>query len=112
MEHTGMIEEAENLVRYGRYAEAFDKFMALENGTYDAVYLRPCQMAMADQLKKPQLDELLDALKREASIDNAHAIFNYGCVLVHLNEIGEARLLLMRASKLGIASASDLLDKI
>ena len=112
MEHSGMVEEAENLVRYGRYAEAFDKFMALENGNYDAAYLRPCQMAMADQLQKPQLDELFEALEKEANRDNAHAIFNYGCVKVHLKEIGEARLLLMKASKLGIASASDLLNKI
>ena len=52
MEHSGMLQEAENLVNIGHFEEAFDKFMALESGTYDATYLRPCQMALANQLKK------------------------------------------------------------
>jgi len=46
-----MLQEAENLVNIGHIEEAFDKFMALESGTYDATYLRPCQMALANQLK-------------------------------------------------------------
>ena len=51
MEYSGMLQEAENLVNIGRFEEAFDKFMALESGTCDATYLRPCQRALANQLK-------------------------------------------------------------
>ena len=112
MEHSGMIEEAENHVKIGHYEEAFDRFMALESGSYDATYLRPCQMALADQLRQPQLDELAESLEKEVGRDNAHAIFNYGCVKAHLNDVGAARLLLMKASKMGISSARELLKKI
>ena len=52
MEHSGMLQEAENLVNIGHFEEAFDKFMALESGTFGATYLRPCQLALANQLKK------------------------------------------------------------
>jgi hypothetical protein len=112
MEHSGMIEEAENLVRLGRYAEAFDRFIAIERGAYEATYLRPCQMALANQLEKPQLEELFEVLEKESVRENAHAIFNYGCIKAHLNDIGGARLLLMRAKAMGIQSASDLLNKL
>jgi hypothetical protein len=46
-----MLQEAENFVNIGHFEEAFEKFMALESGTCDATYLRPCQMALANQLK-------------------------------------------------------------
>jgi hypothetical protein len=62
MEHNGMLQEAENLLKIGHFEEAFTLFMALESGTYDATYLRPCQMALANQLKQPQLTELSEAL--------------------------------------------------
>jgi len=112
MEHSGMLQEAENLVNMGHFEEAFDKFMALESGTYDATYLRPCQMALANQLKKPQLTELSEAPEKEVCRNNAHAIFNYGCIKAHLKEVGPARELLTQASKMGISSAGDLLRRI
>jgi len=112
MEHAGLIEEAENLARLGRFEEAFDKFMALERGAYEATFLRPCQMALANQLKEPQLTELFEALEKEVGRDNSHAIFNYGCLKAHFHDTGAARLLLMKASEMGIATAADLLRKI
>jgi hypothetical protein len=112
MEHAGLTEEAENLARLGRFEEAFDKFMALERGAYEATFLRPCQMALANQLKEPQLTELFEALEKEVGRDNSHAIFNYGCLKAHFHDTGAARLLLMKASEMGIATAADLLRKI
>ena len=112
MEHAGLIEEAENLARLGRFEEAFDKFMALERGAYEATFLRPSQMALANQLKEPQLKELFEALEKEVGRDNSHAIFNYGCLKAHFHDTGAARLLLMTASEMGIATAADLLRKI
>jgi len=111
MEHAGLTEEAENLARLGRFEEAFDKFMALERGAYEATFLRPCQMALANQLKEPQLTELFEALEKEVGRDNSHAIFNYGCLKAHFHDTGAARLLLMKASEMGIATAADLLRK-
>jgi len=112
MEHAGLTEEAENLARLGRFEEAFDKFMALERGAYEATFLRPCQMALANQLKEPQLTELFEALEKEVGRDNSHAIFNYGCLKAHFHDTGAARLLLMKASEMGIATAAELLRKI
>ena len=107
MEHAGLIEEAENLIRLARFEEAFDKFMALESGAYEANFLRPCQMALANQLK-----ELFEALEKEVGRNNSHAIFNYGCLKAHLHDTGAARLLLMKANEMGIATAAELLRKI
>ena len=112
MEYAGLTEEAENLARLGRFEEAFDKFMALERGAYEATFLRPCQMALANQLKEPQLTELFEALEKEVGRDNSHAIFNYGCLKAHFHDTGAARLLLMKASEMGIATAAELLRKI
>ena len=112
MEHNGMLQEAENLVKIGHFEEAFELFMALESGTYDAKYLRPCQMALANQLKKPQLTELSEALEKEVCRNNAYAMLNYGCIKAHLKEVGAARELLTQASKMGISSAGDLLRRI
>ena len=112
VEHIGILEEAENLVKIGHFEEAFDKFMALESGVYDANFLRPCQMALANQLGLPQLKELSVALDKEVSRDNSYATFNYGCIKAHLKEIGLARVLLMRASQMGIAAAAEVLRKI
>ncbi|MCF8196995.1 MAG: hypothetical protein K9J38_13425 [Polynucleobacter sp.] len=112
MEHNALLQEAENLVNLGHFEDAFEKFMALESGTYDAKYLRPGQMALANQLKKPQLIELCEALEKEVSRNNAHAMFMYGCVKVHLKEVKVARELLTQASQMGISSASDLLRRI
>jgi len=112
MEHEGMLQEAENLAKLGHFDQAFENFMALESGTYEATYLRPCQMALSNQLKQPQLKELCEALEKEVGRDNAHAIFNYGCIKAHLKEAGAARLLLMRANQMGIAAAGELLRKI
>ena len=112
MEHSGMLLEAENLVNIGHFEEAFDKFMALESGTYGATYLRACQMALSNQLKKTQLTELFEALEKEVCRNNAHAMFNYGCIKAHLKEVGPARELLAQASKMGITSAGNLLQRI
>jgi len=112
VEHVGMLEEAENLVKIGHFEEAFELFMALESGTYDATYLRPCHMALANQLKQPQLTELSEALEKEVYRNNALAIFNYGCIKAHLKEVGLARALLTQASQMGISSAGDLLRRI
>ena len=112
MEHNALLQEAENLVNIGHFEEAFDKFMALESGAYGATYLRACQMALANQLKQAQLTELSEALEKEVCRNNAHAIFNYGCIKAHLKEVGVARELLTQASKMGISSAGDLLRRI
>jgi hypothetical protein len=112
MEHSGMLQEAENLLKIGHFEEAFNLFMALESGTYDATYLRPCQMALANQLKQPQLAELSEALEKEVGRNNAHAMFNYGCIKAHLKEVGIARALLMQANQKGIAAAGELLRKL
>lgn len=96
-----MLQEAENLVNIGHFEEA------LESGTFGATYLRPCQLALANQLKKPQLTELSEALEKEVCRNNTHAIFNYGCIKAHLKEVGVARELLTQASKMGISSAGD-----
>ena len=112
MEHAGILEEGENLVRIGHYEEAFERFMSLERGVYEASYLRPCQMAMADQLAQPQLEELFFELQKEVGRDNAHAIFNYGCVKAHLKDIKAAKALLRRASDMGITSAAGVLSSI
>jgi hypothetical protein len=112
VEHVGMLEEAENLVKIGHFEEAFELFMALESGIYDATYLRPCQMALANQLKQPQLTELSEALEKEVSRNNALAMFNYGCIKAHLKEVGLARALFTQASQMGISSAGDLLRKL
>jgi len=111
VEHVGMLEEAENLVKIDHFEGAFELFMALESGTYDATYLRPCQMALANQLKQPQLTELSEALEKEVCRNNALAMFNYGCIKAHLKEVGAARALLTKASQMGISSAGDLLRK-
>jgi hypothetical protein len=107
-----MQQEAENLLKVGHIEEAFDKFMALESGTYDATYLRPCQMALANLLKQQQLNELFEALEKEVIRNNAHAMFNYGCIKAHLKEIGVARVLLIQANQMGIAAAGELLRKL
>ena len=112
VEHIGMQQEAENLLRVGHYEEAFDIFMALESGTYEATFLRPCQMALSNQLGPTQLKELSEALEKEVGRNNSHATFNYGCVKAHLKETGAARVLLMRANQMGIAAAGDLLRKL
>jgi hypothetical protein len=39
-------------------------------------------------------------------------MFNYGCIKAHLKEVGPARGLLTQASKMGITSAGDLLQRI
>ena len=109
IQHPGMIEEAENLCKLGHFKEAFEIFMALENGAYEATFLRPCQMALKSQLKQPELDELFEVLEKEVNRDNAHAIFNYGCVKVHLKDLSKAKLLLIKAKTMGISHAEELL---
>jgi len=112
VEHVGMLQEAENLIRVGHFDEAFDLFMALESGVYDATFLRPCQMALANQLGSSQLKELSEALEKEIGRNNSHATFNYGCIKAHLKEIEVARVLLIRASQMGVAAAGDVLRKL
>lgn len=112
LELNGMIQEAENLLNLGHFEEAFERFMALETGAYEVSYLRPCQMALSNLLKQPQLNELFEALEKEVVRNNPHATFNYGCVKAHLKELGAARLLLMRANEMGISAAGELLRKI
>lgn len=112
MEHVGMIQEAENLVKIGRFDEAFEKFMAVESGGYEASFLRPCQMALANQLQQPQLQELFEVLEKEIGRDNPHAIFNYGCVKAHLKDFPKARIILMKAKQLGVSRAEEILRSL
>lgn len=107
-----MQQEAENLIATGHFDEAFDIFMALESGAYETTFLRPCQMALSNQLGQAQLNELSEVLEKEVGRNNSHATFNYGCIKAHLKEVEAARVLLIRASQMGVAAAGDMLRKL
>ena len=47
--------QAEEFLKLGLYPQAFEAFMSLEVGALDPTFLKPCMMALANQLNQGQL---------------------------------------------------------
>ena len=86
--------------------------MSLEVGALDPTFLKPCMMALANQLDQSQLSTLFDELEREAGRKNAQAIYNFGVVKGHIGDISKAASLLQAAIDLGVPEARGALSRL
>jgi len=104
--------QAEQFLKLGLYTQAFEAFMSLEVGSLDPTFLKPCMMALANQLDERQLSTLFDELEREVGRMNAQAIYNFGIVKSHLGDIPKATSLLQAAMDLGVPEARGALSRL
>ena len=104
--------QAEQYLKLGLYPQAFEAFMALEVGSLECTFLKPCMMAMDGQLNESQLDELFHELERETKNSNPQAVYNYGVVKSHFGDIPRATVLLQLALNLGVAEARGPLTRL
>lgn len=103
---------AEQFLKLGLYPQAFEAFMSLEVGALDPTFLKPCMMALANQLNESQLTTLFDELEREVGRSNAQAIYNFGVVKSHLGDIQKASALLQTAMDLDVPEARGALSRL
>jgi TPR repeat protein len=103
---------AEQFLKLGLYPQAFEAFMSLEVGGLDPTFLKPCMMALANQLDQSQLSTLCDELEREVGRRNGQAIYNFGVVKSHLGDISKATSLLQAAMDLGVPEARGALSRL
>jgi len=104
--------QAEEFLKLGLYPQAFEAFMSLEVGALDPTFLKPCMMALANQLNQGQLVALYDELEREVRRKNAQAIYNFGVVKSHVGDIPKATALLQTAMDLGVPEARGALSRL
>jgi TPR repeat protein len=104
--------QAEEFLKLGLYPQAFEAFMSLEVGALDPTFLKPCMMALANQLDQGQLATLYDELEREVNRKNAQAIYNFGVVKSHVGDIPKATSLLQTAMDLGVPEARGALSRL
>ena len=104
--------QAEQFLKLGLYPQAFEAFMSLEVGSLDPTFLKPCMMALGNQLDQSQLSTLFDELEREVGRMNAQAIYNFGIVKSHLGDIPKATSLLQAAMDLGVPEARGALSRL
>jgi hypothetical protein len=110
--HNETFSQAEHFLKLGLYPQAFEAFMSLEVGALDPTFLKPCMMALANQLDQSQLSTLFDELEREAGRKNAQAIYNFGVVKGHIGDISKAASLLQAAIDLGVPEARGALSRL
>jgi hypothetical protein len=104
--------QAEQYLKLGLYPQAFEAFMALEVGSVECTFLKPCMMALDGQLNQPQLDTLFHELERETKNRNPQAVYNYGVVKSHFGDVPKATVLLQLAMDLGVAEARNALTRL
>lgn len=104
--------QAEQFLKLGLYPQAFEAFMSLEVGALDPTFLKPCMMALANQLDQSQLASLFDELEREVGRRNPQAIYNFGVVKGHAGDIPKATSLLQTAMDLGVLEARGALSRL
>ncbi|WP_216186057.1 hypothetical protein [Polynucleobacter sp. MWH-HuK1] len=104
--------QAEHYLKLGLYPQAFEAFMALEVGSFECTFLKPCMMAMDGQLNQAQLDVLFNELEREVKNKNPQAIYNYGVVKGHFRDIAKATSLLQLAMDLNVLEARGALSRL
>ena len=104
--------QAEEFLKLGLYPQAFEAFMSLEVGALDPSFLKPCMMALANQLNQGQLATLYDELEREVRRKNAQATYNFGVVKSHVGDIPKATSLLQAAMDLGVPEARGALSRL
>jgi hypothetical protein len=104
--------QAEQFLKLGLYPQAFEAFMSLEVGALDPTFLKPCMMALANQLDQSQLETLYDELERELGRRNPQAIYNFGVVKSHVGDIPKATALLQTAMDLGVPEARGALSRL
>ncbi|QWD59701.1 hypothetical protein [Polynucleobacter sp. MWH-UH35A] len=104
--------QAEQYLKLGLYPQAFEAFMALEVGSFECTFLKPCMMAMDGQLTQSQLEVLFNELEREVKNKNPQVIYNYGVVKSHFGDIAKATTLLQLAMDLNVAEARGALSRL
>jgi tetratricopeptide (TPR) repeat protein len=105
-------QEGENAISMGAYPQAFEIFLDVESLTSSPVYLRCCQMALANQLSPQEVDHLATHLDKEVQRRNGQAAYNYGLVMAHIGEFTKASDLLTKAMNWGVPQAKTALTKI
>jgi hypothetical protein len=86
--------------------------MALDVGSLECTFLAPFKMALDGRLNLSQMSTLFNELEREVGRNNAQAIYNYGVVKSHYNDIPKATALLQMAIDLGVAEARGALSRL
>ena len=104
--------QAEEYLKLGLYPQAFEAFMALEVGSLECTFLKPCMMALDGQLNQSQLETLYRELEREIKNKNPQAVYNYGIVKSHFGDARKAIALLQLALDLGVAEARGALSRV
>ena len=96
----------------GLYPQAFDLFFTIESAGYERTFRKCCEMAWSDQLQERQIDRLQYELDMEVKRKNGLAIYNYGLVTLHLQNIPKATELLNLADQLKVPEARDTLMRL
>jgi hypothetical protein len=96
----------------GLYPQAFDYFFTIESAGYERTFRKCCEMAWSDQLQERQIDRLQFELDLEVKRKNGQAIYNYGLVMRHLNNIPKATELLTLADELRVPEARNALMRL
>jgi hypothetical protein len=96
----------------GLYPQAFDYFFTIESAGYERTFRKCCEMAWSDQLQERQIDRLQFELDLEVKRKNGQAIYNYGLVMRHLNNIPKATELLTLADELRVPKARNALMRL
>ena len=104
--------QAEEYLKLVLYPQAFEAFMALEVGSLECTFLKPCMMALDGQLNQSQLETLYRELEREIKNKNPQAVYNYGIVKSHFGDAPKAIALLQLALDLGVAEARGALNRV
>jgi hypothetical protein len=96
----------------GLYPQAFDLFFTIESAGYERTFRKCCEMAWSDQLQERQIDRLQYELDMEVKRKNGLAIYNYGLVTLHFQNIPKATELLNLADQLKVPEARDTLMRL
>ena len=104
--------QAEQYLKLGLYPQAFEAFMALEVGSAECTFLKPCTMALNGQLNQSELGTLFHELERETKNRNPQVVYNYGVVKSHFGDVPKATALLQLGMDLGVAEARNALTRL
>jgi len=105
-------KEGEYALSLGAYAQAFEIFIGIEREHPETSFIKSCQMVMADQASKENIQELEVELKKELGRNNGRAAYNYGLILAHLRRTEDAQMVLNQAMLLGISEAKAALTNL
>ena len=98
--------------KLGLYPQAFDYFFTIESAGLERSFRKCCEMAWSDQLQERQIDRLQYELDMEVKRKNGLAIYNYGLVTLHFQNIPKATELLNLADQLKVPEARDTLMRL